>query len=62
MTKKLAFLATLFTSSFLTAEVAQAPTLQMNGFTSMVAAGAKQKDNTNGKGGPIQFAIGSSNI
>ncbi len=62
MTKKLAFLATLFTSSFVTAEVAQAPTLQMNGFTSMVAAGAKQKDNTNGKGGPIHFAIGSSNI
>ncbi|MEI7493641.1 MAG: porin [Alphaproteobacteria bacterium] len=62
MTKKLAFLAILFTSSFLAAEVAQAPTLQINGFTSMIAAGAKQKDNTNGKGGPIHFAIGSSNI
>ena len=45
-----------------TQQTAQAPTLQINGFTSMIAAGAKQKDNTNGKGGPAHFAIGSSNI
>jgi hypothetical protein len=62
MSKKFSFLATIFISSCLVAETAQAPTLQMNGFTSMVAAGAKQKDNTNGKGGPAHFAIGSSNI
>lgn len=41
---------------------AQAPTLQINGFTAIVAGNAKQKDNTNGKGGPIHLAVGSSNI
>ncbi len=62
MSKKFAFLATIFISSCLVAEVAQAPTLQINGFTVMVAAGSKQKDDTNGKGHGPHLAIGSSNI
>lgn len=41
---------------------AQAPTLQINGFTAIVAGKASQKDNTNGKGGGPHLAIGSSNI
>ncbi len=41
---------------------AQAPTLQINGFTAIVAGNAKQKDDTNGKGGGAHLAIGSSNI
>ncbi len=43
-------------------QTAQAPTLQINGFTVMVAAGSKQKDDTNGKGHGPHLAIGSSNI
>lgn len=88
MSKKFAFLATIFISSCLVAETAQAPidkvakeaaeksaqeaksthqtaqepTLQINGFTVMVAAGSKQKDDTNGKGHGPHLAIGSSNI
>lgn len=61
MFKKFTFLVTGLLGSSLI-EAAQAPTLQMNGFTSMVAAGSKQKDNTNGKGGSPHLAIGSSNI
>jgi len=41
---------------------AQAPTLQINGFTAIVAGKASQQDNTNGKGGGPHLAIGSSNI
>lgn len=44
------------------AGTAQAPTLQINGFTAIVAGNASQKDNTNGKGGGPHLAIGSSNI
>jgi hypothetical protein len=40
----------------------QAPTLQMNGFSIMVGAVSKQKDNSNGKGGGPYVGIGASNI
>lgn len=62
MSKKFLFSAVVFLISCLAAESAQAPTLQINGFTAMVAAGAKQKQNANGKGGPAHLAIGASNI
>lgn len=69
MSKKISFLAfSLLCTSVVAgaasenSSVAQAPALQINGFTVMVAGNAKQQDNTNGKGGGPHLAIGSSNI
>lgn len=52
----------LTASSIIVAEVAQAPTLQMNGYASMVAGGAFQSNNSNGQGGAQQIGLGASNI
>ena len=49
-------------ASAASSESAQAPTLQINGFTAMIAAASKQKDNSNGKGGGAHVALGASNI
>lgn len=62
MSKKFAFVATAILGSCLVAEPAQAPTLQINGFTAMVAGGASQQNNLNGKGGGPHLGIGASNI
>lgn len=60
--KRFICLTAILLGSCLVAEPAQAPTLQINGFTAMVAAGASQQDKTNGKGGGPHLAIGASNI
>ncbi len=62
MSKKFAFIATVLLSSCLVAEPAQAPTLQINGFTAMVAGTASQQNNLNGKGGGPHLGVGASNI
>lgn len=64
MSKKVSFLAGSLLCSCLMAEAstAQAPTLQINGFTALVAGNAKQQDDTNGKGMAPHLAIGASNI
>lgn len=62
MSKKYAFIAAVLLSSCLVAEPPQAPTLQINGFTAMVAGSASQQNNLNGKGGGPHLGIGASNI
>lgn len=62
MIKKLIIALSLTTSAIVVAEVAQAPTLQINGYASMVAAGAFQSNNSNGQGGAQHIGLGASNI
>jgi hypothetical protein len=62
MIKKLAVALSLTSGAIIVAETAQAPTLQLNGFTAMVAAGAFQGNNSNGQGGAQHIGIGASNI
>lgn len=62
MIKKMIAALSLTASGIIVAEVAQAPTLQMNGYASMVAGGAFQSNNSNGQGGAQHIGLGASNI
>lgn len=62
MIKKLAIALPLIFGGVVVAETAQAPTLQINGYTAMVAGGAFQSNNSNGQGGAQHIGIGASNI
>ncbi len=62
MVKKLAITLALMIGTTVVAETAQAPTLQINGYTAMIMGGASQSNNVNGQGGAPHIGVGASNI